>query len=105
MVQKVMTPEERRVRYHALRELPLTPEEKAHWEPMLHATWQAIGPDAEQAMRDSKQKLTKGILVEFVVDANRVQEYGGMTDEEYEFLCIASSRPTVWRWLSKTLNY
>jgi hypothetical protein len=88
-----------------LAEQPFTAEEKARWAPMLHATWQTIGGDAEHAMQEAGQRLTKAIIVEFVVDANRVQEFGGMTDDEYAFLCAVYDRPTVKRWLYKELNY
>lgn len=103
--KKNLTPEQRRDRILALAKLPLTIEEKNRWEPMLHDTWQAIGSDVEQAMKEDRQKLTRSIIVECVLDANRVQMYGDMTDEEYAFLCVCSHRSSVARWLRATLNY
>jgi hypothetical protein len=97
--------EQRVAKRKALAKLPLTDEEKARWEPMLHTTWHTIGGDVEQAMREQGARLTKAIIVESVCDANYVQMYGGMTDEEYEFLCNVYDRPTVKRWLYKVLNY
>ena len=103
--KKQPTMEERVAKRRALEALPLTAEEKARWAPMLHTTWHAIGGDAEQAMQEAGQRLTKAVIVEFVCDANRVQEFAGMTDDEYEFLMAVFDRPTVKRWLYKELNY
>lgn len=81
-----------------------TPEEKARWAPMLVDTWQAIAPDALQACRDCGQRVTKSIVVEYVCDANRVQMFGGMTDEEYQFLCVVWNRPAGVKWLNEVLG-
>jgi hypothetical protein len=102
---KKQTFEERIAHWRALTKLPLTAEEKARWEPMLHTTWQAIGGDAEQAMHDCGGRLTKAIIVEYVIDANRVQHFGGMTNEEYDYLCQIADKPAVKRWLYQVLNY
>lgn len=99
------TLEARRARRAALEALPLTAEEKERWAPMLHATWQAIGYDVMQVMGETGQKLTKAVIAEFVCDANRVQQFGGMTDAEYDFLSAVYDRPAVKRWLYKELNY
>src|SRR5678816_3412814 len=79
----------------------LTKEERDRWADMFHATWQAIGEDCSQL----EGRLTKSVIVELVCDANRVQMYGGMTDEEYDFLCTVYERPTFQRWARKELNY
>lgn len=95
----------RRARYAALQKLPLTEEEKSRWACMMHATWQAIGGDAEQAMMDCRQRLTRSIIVEYVCDANRMMMFGGMTREEDEFLGVCYSRPAFQRWARGVLNY
>lgn len=93
-----------RARRAALKTQRITPEEKARWSRMLVGTWQAIAPDAMQACRESGQRLTKAVVVEYVCDANRVQMFGGMTDDEYEFLCIVWGRPSGKRWLYSVLG-
>lgn len=100
---KMKTWEERKAHREALKKLPLTKEEKARWAPMLHETWNAIAYDAMEASQG--MKLTKGLITEYVCDANRVQTFGGMTDEEYAFLCVVWSRPSGKRWLYSELNY
>jgi hypothetical protein len=98
------TIEQWRSRRMLLEKQKFTPEEKARWADILHHTWHAIAGDVEQAMQEDGQRLTKGILVECVVDANRPMDYG-MTREEYDFLSVVYSRPSGKRWLYKELNY
>ena len=93
---------DRSERRQILKTLPLTIEEKARWEPMLHKTWSDIAPDAEPFL---SKRGRKAEIVELVVDANRVQMFGGMTDEEYAFLSAIYSKPTTQRWLKSVLNY
>lgn len=92
-----------RARRAALDMLPFTDEEKSRWTPMLQDTWSAIGSDAEASMEG--QRMTKAVIVEMTIDANRPEMFGGMTHDEYEFLCIISHRPVGKRWLYKILNY
>lgn len=88
---------------HALRKHDnrLTDEEKAHWAPMLHATWQAIGPDCHKAI----PALKRSDIIELVCDANMPETYGGMTSEEYRVLSRAYSHTDTQKWLRATLNY
>lgn len=95
-----------RARGRAMSDLPLTNEEKARWAPMLHTTWEAIGADVEALYSEpGNGRLTKGGIVEMVCDANRIEMYGGMTHDEYEFLVAVYSRPATKRWLYKEMNY
>lgn len=80
-----------------------TPEEKTRWATMMHETWQAIAADAEESMMGDR--LTRSIIVEFVCDANRIQEFGGMTNEEYNFLGSIYHTPSFQRWARKEMNY
>jgi hypothetical protein len=98
-----MTPEQRAAHYRALKAQLVTEEEKARWAPMMRNTWQAIGGDVEQSMES--HRLTKAIIVECVLDANRVQMYGGMTDEEYEFVCALYGNKKFDTWCKSVLNY
>ncbi len=98
--------EARMAKRQALTRMPLTAEEKARWEPMLHDTWQAIGNDIEQAFADGQSgKLTRAVIVEVVCDANYLEMYGNMTHDEYEFLGVVYRRPAVQKWLKTVLNY
>lgn len=74
--------------------LPLTPEEKTRWAPMLRQTWGVLEPDAGTLGR-----LTKANIVEITCDANRPQEYGGMTELEYAYLSAIYDKPAIQRWL------
>lgn len=94
-----------RAKYAILNALPLTDEEKKRWVPFLHATWSAIAGDVAQCCAESGQRMTKDVIVEMTIDANRPEMFSGMTHDEYEFLCVASHRPAVQRWLRKELNY
>ena len=86
-----------------LEKLPLTPEEKARWADMMHQTWQAIGDDAETCMEGAR--LTKAVIVELVLDANRMMTFAGMTREEDAFLSAIYSRPAFQRWACSIMNY
>jgi len=103
--KKAKTLKERLAKRDALAKLPLTDEEKTRWSRMLHDTWQTIGHDVEQAMRESGDKLTRAIIVETTLDANHVETYGGMTKEEAEFLSAIYSRPSFQMWCRQVLNY
>lgn len=81
----------------------LTDEEKARFEPMLQATWEAIGPDAEPGL--SKGRARQGELIEIVCDANRPEMYGGMSHADYQTLCAAYRSRDTQRWLRQVLNY
>jgi len=95
----------KRVSYQDLMKEKITDEEKARWEPMLHATWHAIGNDVEVAFEGMRQKLTRAIIVETVLDCNYLETYGGMTREENSALGAMSHKPAVKRWLREVLNY
>ena len=56
-------------------------------------------------MHEQREKLTKAIICEVVCDANYVQMYGHMTDEEYEFVCAVYERQAFKRWLRSEMNY
>jgi hypothetical protein len=81
----------------------LTDEQKARFAPMLTATWQAIGPDCESTIEGWTDDVDE--IVEMVCDANRVQAYGGMSDEDYAALCAAYNDRDTRRWLRSVLNY
>jgi hypothetical protein len=81
-----------------LEKMLLTHEEKARWGPMLHETWQAIAADMEG------QRLTRAMLVETVCDANRPMMFGGMTQEEYDFLMVQYTRRAGKVWINKELG-
>ena len=87
-----------------LSRMPFTAEEKERWARILHDTWHALSADAEQAMVDSGQRLTKTILVEIVCDANRPEQFG-MTQEEYRFMSAIYSQPRFQQWARRELNY
>ena len=97
--------EERIRKARELAKQPLTQEEKTRWARMFHQTWHAIGNDIEHAAEEGHLKITKSLICETVCDANYVQMYGGMTDEEYEFVCNIYDRPVFKRWLMKEMNY
>lgn len=94
----------RRERRAALEKLKLTPEEKSRWERMMIDTWQAIAPDALQACHDCGQRVTTGIVVEYVTDANRMAMFAGMWPEEEEFFSVVYSRPAGKRWINSVLR-
>lgn len=79
----------------------LTPEEKERWAGMFHRTWSAIADDAAQI----EGRLTRSIIVELVCDANRVQHFAGMTDEEYEFLGAIYNTKRFQSWARGVCNY
>jgi hypothetical protein len=89
--------------------LKITNEEKDRWAAFLRQTWQAI----ESVMQESKQKLTIEIIVECVLDANRMQMYSNITPEEEKVLCEAyyahgmfkRSPPGFKKWVREILNY
>ena len=81
----------------------LTPEQKARFAPMLHATWQAIGPDASPAL--SRGRSRQAELIEITCDANHPETYGGMSHTEYQELCSAYRHRDTQRWLREVLNY
>lgn len=97
--------------YQARRELrvkaklKITPEEKARWTAMLQNTWSAIGHDAEPGLERGRQRVP--CIIEMTLDANRPEEWGDMTSEEYETLCDLYSRrdQETMRWLRAVLNY
>ena len=99
------TYEERLRHSRELATLPFTEEEKKRWSPMFHQTWQAIGGDVEQSFQEGRLKLTRAAIAEVVCDANYVQMYGGMTDEEYEFVCAIGDKPSFTKWIRKEMNY
>jgi hypothetical protein len=75
----------------------LTDEEKARMAPQLQRTWHAIGPDANVTkVRD---------IIEITCDANRPEEFGGMSREDYTRLCHAYEHRDTKKWLRKVLNY
>jgi len=86
-------------------QLKLTEEEKARWEPFLHHTWQAIGPDAEQFVSKGRGRIAG--IIELCLDANRMTTFSNITPEEEGVLCglwVKKDRKTM-QWLRKTLNY
>lgn len=52
----------------------------------MRDTWQAIASDAEELLPKRGKERTE-CIVELIIDANRVQMYGGLNDEEYKVLC------------------
>jgi hypothetical protein len=95
---------QRRAKRAALEKLKLTEEEKQRWARMMVETWQAIAPDALQACRDCGQRVTTGIVVEYVCDANRMAMFAGMWPEEEEFFSVVWSRPAGKRWIYSVLR-
>lgn len=65
-----------------------TVEEQRRWGDAMIATWHAIAADVDDGFRlearlsGKKQRLTPGLLVEIVCDANRLEKFGGLTREE-----------------------
>lgn len=100
-----MTKKRKRPTYQELAKLKITPEEMTRWEPMLVSTWHAIGNDVEVAFEQMRQKLTRSIIIETVLDCNYPEMYGGMTSEEYSVLGANSRKPAVRKWLNQVLNY
>ena len=99
-----MTEQERLARVAkraALEKAPFTEEEKKRWAKMMHMTWHAIGSDCGQL----GCRITKSLIVELVCDANRIEEYGGMTRAEYDFLGVIYNQPRFQRWARKEMNY
>ena len=88
----------------ALDKQPFTAEEKERWSRMMIDTWQAIAPDALQACRECGQRVTTGIVVEYVVDANRMQMFAGMHPSEEEFMYSVLRRPSGKRWAYSVLR-
>ncbi len=84
-----------------LEKMPFTAEEKSRWAEMMHRTWYTIAADA----CDGSFRLTRGIIVELVLDANRCEQYGGMTKEEAEFMSAIYHQPRFQRWARKQMNY
>lgn len=93
-----------RAKRAALEKLKLTDEEKKRWERMMVDTWQAIAPDALQACRECRQRVTVGIVAEYVTDANRMAMFAGMWSEEEEFFSVVHSRPAGKRWIHSVLR-
>lgn len=75
----------------------LTDEEKRRFAPMLQQTYCAIADDAG--------RLSRRAIVEVTCDANRPEQYGGMSREDYQILCDAYNHRDTQRWLRQTLNY
>lgn len=94
----------RTARREALEKLKLTDEERLRWERMMVETWQAIAPDALQACRDCRQRVTVGIVEEYVTDANRMAMFAGMWPEEEEFFAIVHRRSAGKRWVRSVLR-
>jgi hypothetical protein len=88
----------------ALEKLKLTDEEKKRWEHMMVDTWQAIAPDALQACHDCGQRVTVGVVEEYVTDANRMAMFAGMWPEEEEFFSVVHGRSAGKRWVRSVLR-
>lgn len=80
----------------------LTDEQKQRLAPLLRATWQGIGPDAEPML--SRGRSRQAELIEMVCDANRPEQYG-MSHDDYTLLCSAYAHRDTKRWLRQVLNY
>jgi hypothetical protein len=93
-----------RAKMDALRELPVTKEERVRWEDALHRVWQTIGPDVIDAWNLSKVKPTTGLLVDAVCDLGCFEMYSGLTKEEHMMLSAAYHRPSQQRWLRSVLS-
>ena len=85
------------------KSIKLTDEQKARFAPMLRATWQAIGPDAEDVISKGRGRVAG--IVELVCDANMPEMYGGMSKEEYRTLSDAYFHKDTQKWLREVLNY
>lgn len=83
--------------------MQLTQEQKAKFGPMLQYTWEAIASDA-QGMIDGEGDRAIQIAAA-CLDANLVQIYGEMNNEDYKILCAASREPDTIAWFKQILNY
>lgn len=106
-IKMVRITDRRQAAARAAREgkLKLTEEEKTRWEPFLHQTFQAIGPDVMPMLSNGRGR--KAEIIEVTLDANRMQMFSDITPEEEGVLCglwIKPDRATL-KWLRKVLNY
>lgn len=105
---QVQITDRRQQAFHAAHEgkLKLTEEEKERWTPMLHQTWNAIGYDAEELLPKG-DRARRACIIEFCLDANRMQTFSDITPEEEGVLCglWVKNDPKTMKWLRATLNY
>lgn len=82
----------------------LTTEEQLRWSKAMVSTWHTIAPDVIDGMRFEArmsgkcERLTPSMLVEMVCDANRLEQFGGLTAEEGKVLGAMYGRPSFQRW-------
>jgi hypothetical protein len=71
------------------KQLEITNEERTRWAAFMQQTWQAIAGDALQCCHESGQRVTRDIIIEMVLDANRMLMYSGIHADEERVLCEA----------------
>lgn len=84
----------------------LTDDQKARFAPILRATWEYIGGDAETLFeeQDLSLKERQESVIELVCDADRPCGCG-MSREDYAILAKAYHHPDTQQWLKKELKY
>ena len=57
------------------KKVVLSDKEKSDIRLAAHATWSVIGYDAMKLVSENGEKLTVGVIVEFVLDAGRISSH------------------------------